>query len=89
MSKKPDKPRIDHAIDETFNAYNPEADDAMTKLKLLKGLHAIKAQHGPKRADPNTIWLVIGNVVGIALIVGHERANVVTSKAIGMIKPPR
>jgi len=90
FSKKPkDKQPIDHAIDATFNAYDPESDDALKQFKLLKGLHAIKAQTEPKRPSPDTMLLVAGQLVGVAMIVGYERSHVITSKALQFIKQAR
>lgn len=90
FNRKPkDKQPIDHAIDATFDAYDPHDDDALKQFKLLKGLHAIKAQTEPKRPNPDTMLLVAGNLVGIVMIVGHERAHVVTSKALQFIKQAR
>ena len=38
-----------------------------------------------RRVSPDTMAIVAGNLLGIALIVGHERMNVVTSKALGFV----
>jgi len=43
----------------------------------------------PKPLSRDTLVLAGANLLGIVLIVGHERANVVTSKAIGFIKTLR
>jgi hypothetical protein len=77
-----EKQPIDHAIDATFNAYHPENDDAAKKPKLLKGLHAIKAQHEPKKANPDTYLIVAGNVLGILVVVAYERAHVFGTRAL-------
>jgi hypothetical protein len=82
---KPEKTPLDHAIDETFNAYDPESDDALKQLKLLKGLHALKAQEGRKLPSPDNVLLVAGNIVGILLIVGHEHTGVMASKAMSLV----
>lgn len=91
FNRKPkDKQRIDHAIDATFDAYNPESDDALKQFKLLKGLHAIKAQIEPKGASADTKLLVLGNLVGIGIVVAYERSHVFASKAIQQtLKHPR
>lgn len=43
----------------------------------------------PKPVDKNTLILAGANLLGIVAIVGHERAHVVTSKAIGFLKTLR
>lgn len=35
----------------------------------------------------DTLLIVAGNLIGIWVIVGHERMHLVTSKALGFIKP--
>lgn len=89
MLKQPkDKQPIDHAIDATFNAFNPEDDDAHKHLESLERLHKIK-YHKNHLVNPDTVLVVAGNLVGILMIVGHERANVVTSKALQFVKQLR
>lgn len=86
-SRKPkEKQPVDHAIDATFNAYNPEDDDAHKHLKSLKQLYALRNTEKRKGPSSDTILMVAGNLVGIAMIVGHERASVVTSKGMQFIK---
>jgi len=91
MFNRPPKEKqpIDIAIDATFDAYDPEGDDAHKHLKSLKLLHTMKAQTGPKAASADTKLMVAGNIVGILLIVGYERSHVVTSKALQFLKQAR
>ena len=51
--------------------------DQLTKLYALK--------ETPCRLSPDTLATIAANLLGIALIVGYERANVMTSKATGFI----
>ena len=90
LNRKPkEKQPVDHAIDATFDAYSPNDDDAHKHLKSLKQLYALKSQSRRQGPSSDTIMVVAGNLVGIALIVGHERAHVVTSKALQFIKQSR
>lgn len=43
----------------------------------------------PKPIDPNTVILSATNLVGILLIINHERLNVITTKALGFILKAR
>ncbi len=56
---------------------------AMTD-QLVK-LYGLKKVEDPKKIDPNTLLTVGGNLTGILMIVGHERANVITSKAVQFV----
>lgn len=38
-----------------------------------------------RRVSPDTLALVGANIIGIVMIIGHERANVIASKALGFI----
>lgn len=42
-----------------------------------------------KRVSPDTWAVVGGNLLGILAIVGHERANVITSKALSFVLKSR
>ncbi len=37
------------------------------------------------KVSPDTIAIIAGNLLGIALILGFEKANVLTSKALGFV----
>lgn len=63
-------------------AGSPEYGQA---LKHLTKLYALKESTPPSRVTPDTIALVLGNLAGIILIVGHERGAVVTSKALSFV----
>lgn len=53
--------------------------DQLTKLYKLR-------EHNAKRTvSPDTLVLAGTNLLGIAMIVGHERTHVVTSKALSFI----
>jgi hypothetical protein len=51
--------------------------------------HEIAQAARPKPVSRDTLVLAAANLLGIVLIVGHERANVITSKAVGFIKTLR
>lgn len=43
----------------------------------------------PNRVSVDTWAVIAANLLGIILIIGHERANVVTSKALGFVSKLR
>ena len=55
----------------------------LTKLYELKEIDC-KVDSG-RYVDVNTLVLAAANVAGIVMIVSHERANVVTSKAVNLL----
>lgn len=54
------------------------------KLKTIERLYKLKEEKGIK-ISPDTIAIIIGNLVGIILILNYEKINVVTSKALGFV----
>ena len=57
--------------------------DQLTKLYALKEVdHKVNSN---KRVSMDTLAIVGGNILGIVLIVGHERAAVLTSKALTLL----
>lgn len=86
--------RIAHAIDELLTEMKNEEGDteryaALSEqlVKLTKLLQEVKKTK--PSVSPDTVLLVVGNLVGIAIIVGHERAHVVTSKALSLLTKAR
>ena len=78
---------IDRVLTE-MNTYGPDSPEFEKQLRYLERLHDVKAgerQH--HRVSPDTIALVVGNLVGILIIVAYEQKHVMTSKAMGYIKP--
>lgn len=42
-------------------------------------------QQNDKTISPDTLAVVVGNLIGITLILKHENFNVITSKAMGFV----
>lgn len=67
----------------SFDANSKEYKETLARYETLR---ALKAEIQPKRVSPDTLLLAAANIFGILLIVGHERANIVTSKALSFVK---
>lgn len=79
---------LDQAITEVhrvLDSYPPYSQEFAKTLDQLTKLYALKTPETPSRVSPDTLAIVLGNLLGIVVIVGHERANVVTSKALGFV----
>lgn len=71
-----------HQQDKDSDTYNDMVDQ-LTKLYSLKEVdHKVDS---PGRVSMDTLALIAANVVGIAMIVVHERENVITSKALPLL----
>jgi hypothetical protein len=58
-------------------------------LKHLERLYALKGSKDRKGINPDTVLLVLGNLLGIVIIVAYEQRHVWTSKAFGNVIKPR
>ena len=95
--KQVEKP---HALDETIDNLISEIAGLETgsemytaaagSLKvLMEARIADQAAAKPTTMSPDTIAAVAANLLGIALILGFEKANVVTSKSLSLIMKPK
>lgn len=90
--KSKSKSKLDEAIEQALTELNGyEASDEGYKhiMDVLEKLYKFKAQESPERFSKDTLAVVAGNLLGIIVIVGHERAHVVTSKALNFVMKSR
>lgn len=83
-----EKSGLQKAIDELFDdmaSVQSDSEEYSSMVDQLSKLYSLKEIDRPKRVSPDTMAIVAGNLLGIILIVGHERMNVVTSKALNFV----
>ena len=83
--KTDEQAELDKTIDDLaaqMRTYDPDSEDYGTMLNRLERLKKLQEREAPKRISPDTLLIVGGNILGIVIIVAHERANVITSKAL-------
>ncbi len=86
--KPPKKSTVDELIDDLRDSMieaGPHSDEYSKMLDQLTKLYKLKEVDLPKQISPDTVLLVAGNLVGIVLILGYERANVLTSRAVNFV----
>lgn len=66
-----------------------DSDDYVTMVKQLDTLYKLKAIDKPERVSRDTVAIIVGNLVGIVLIISYEQKNIVTSKALGFLRQVR
>lgn len=78
-----EKARIDalKALHET----DPEDPKYTGLLEKVEKLSTLITAERPEPLNVNTALLAAANIGGIALIVSHERFNVITSKAVNFV----
>lgn len=87
--KKPEKSSLDEAIEDVLEAmkmHTPQTDTYAKMVDQLVKIHSLKQNEKPSKVSRDVMLTVGANLFGIMLIVGHERANVVTSKALMFVK---
>ena len=52
----------------------------------LTELYKIRNENRSRRVSPDTLATIVANLLGIGIIVGHERTHIVTSKALTFIR---
>jgi len=83
--------RLEKVIDDTLSKLqetDPTSDEFAKIVDQLEKLHKML----PKKeswAKPDTLIPVIGNLAGIVAILNFERANVITTKALGFVMKTR
>lgn len=87
--KPPDEDSaLNQAICDVYDAMAIRLNDEekyVTMVDQLLKLYSLKEINSPMRVSPDTMATVAANLIGIILIVGHERVHVVTSKALSFI----
>lgn len=79
---------IDRVLTLMSAAY-PGSNEYIDLAEALSKLYALKELSSKSRVSKDTLAIVAGNLAGILMIVGHEKAHVVTSKAIGFVLKAR
>lgn len=65
------------------------SDEFDTMMDRMEKLHKLKKDNRKERVSPDTLAVVVGNLAGIVVIVGYERAHVATSKALSFVLKAR
>lgn len=87
--KEPQAPSgLETAIENVLGemqGYSADSDEYAKMADQLEKLYKLKEIDKPERIKPDTLAIIAGNLAGIILIVGHERANVVSTKALNFL----
>lgn len=86
FSRKSEPTLLEQNIDALLKQMleEPDADEKAKLLDQVTKLSKLK-EYDRKRVSPDTLVLVAGNLAGIILILSYEKANVLTSRALGFV----
>lgn len=72
------------AVIKKMSALEPDSKEYTAIADNLEKLYSAKSKDN-SRISPDTIAIIAGNLLGIVLILGYEKTNIVTSKAMGFV----
>jgi hypothetical protein len=89
-----ENPNLDEAIDLALLELQKHAPYTTEYIKVVEQLEKLYKLRAPKPelqkpVSLDTVLTVAGNIAGIVIILGYERAHVITSKAFSLIIKPR
>lgn len=85
-----ERPALEAAIDTALTAlqaHEPESPEFAKITDQLERLYKLKVPTAEpaKPLSKDVVLTVAGNLAGIGLILGYERAHIITSKALGFV----
>lgn len=89
--KNTDPDGLQKAIDSVLNemdGVSADSDEYAKMVDQLTKLYTIKDRN-PNRISADALATIAANLAGILLIINHERAHVVTTKALGFVSKLR
>jgi hypothetical protein len=78
-----------NAVLARMNNVKPDHEEYTTLVNHLERLNQMKACERRTRVSPDTVATVVGNLLGILVIVAYEQKHVMVSKGLGFVMRPR
>jgi hypothetical protein len=88
ITMKDKRTNLEKEIDSVLrimSQYSPDSKEYTFMAENLERLYKAKSNDRNRHISPDTIAVIAGNLLGIGLILGFEKANVITSKALGFV----
>lgn len=87
FKRTPKQPSLlDVTIEHALSNLDLSDPNYLKKVEAVETLYKLKTIDGQQRVSADTKAIVLGNLAGILIIVSHERAHVVATKAFGLLK---
>jgi hypothetical protein len=87
------QPDVQDVIDQIYSAMlkgDPGSEEYTKMVNAVTALEKVKdAQRAHRREILSTVANIIASLAGIGLIIRHEQFNVITTKALGLIRKPK
>lgn len=72
---------IEKVLD-AMRAYDTIDEEYIRLMDYLERLTKLKAEKSKSKVDPNTKAIILGNLLGIVIIIAYEQKHVMKSKAM-------
>jgi hypothetical protein len=72
-----------------LNNHPVGSEEYQKSLDALTKLHKLKEEEKSSPVSRDTLAVIAANLLGIFMIIKHERVNVITSRAFGMLLKPK
>jgi hypothetical protein len=82
------KSKLENVVDsilDDMSKLEANSDEYTTMAENLEKLLKAKSYEKDRRISPDTIAIVAGNLIGIVLILKHEKIDIITSKALSFV----
>jgi hypothetical protein len=88
LNRKNEDPELQKLIDNIYTNMDESTGSATFERQVdqLVKLYALKDNQSKKNVSSDALVTAGSSLLGILLIIGHERVNVVTSKALGFVR---
>lgn len=88
ITKKDKRTNLEKEIDmvlEVMRDYEPDKEEYAKMAQNLEMLYKAKSHEKNRSVSPDTVAIVVGNLLGIGLILTYEKVGFITSKALGFV----
>lgn len=88
MTKRDKRTNLEKEIDRVLaeaSFMDPKSKEYADIADNVERLYKAKSFEKSTSISPDTLAVVAGNLLGIALILGYEQSHVITSKALGFV----
>lgn len=72
-----------------LDRHEMDSDGYAKILDIVFTLHKMKQEDLPSSVSKDTLAVVGANLLGIFMIIQHERVNVITTRAMNLVMKPR
>lgn len=88
ITKKDKRTNLEKEIDRILKEaeyLSPDSEKYSAVTENIERLCKAKSYEKSRSVSPDTIAVIAGNLLGIALILGYEQSHVITSKALNFV----